>query len=270
MASDEQRTILELHPAEMAQSATGLIPAVAWHACGIEVGGAGPVAHKTAALPLAPAQLVMHMTAHHQGQGPVAADGADRQGQVLVAPVAGWLFPVAAAEIRHLAAQTGRGAVGQQQQGQGRVGLCSGSTDAGCRLIKAEGAIHRLNGLGEMEATAGAAGPGSHHRQPGGVQLAQTPAAVQRAQQIELALQGAATAIPARVVVAEDAGQGQVQGRKALGDAGLAVAQIPHHQQGIGLEQPQHLLIAGVPLAVQITGDGETQRRPGGWTQTDA
>jgi hypothetical protein len=83
------------------------------------------------------------------------------------------------------------------------------------------------------------------------------------AQQIQLAAQGVAGGVAAGVVVAEDAGGGQGQPRQAGGDALLAVAEVAHHQQGIGGDQLQQGLVAGIPLAVQITGDRDLDRPAG-------
>jgi hypothetical protein len=86
----------------------------------------------------------------------------------------------------------------------------------------------------------------------------------------ELAAQGEATGIAPGVVVAEDAGQGQIEARQALGNGGLPVAEITHHQQGVGLEPAEQVLVVVIPLAVQVAGDGEAQHRPGRGAQRHA
>jgi hypothetical protein len=76
---------------------------------------------------------------------------------------------------------------------------------------------------------------------------------------IQLALQGAATGIAPGVMVAQNAGHRQSQLSQSGGDAGLTIAQITHHQQRIWSEMFKQLLIAAIPLAMQITGNGDAE-----------
>jgi len=74
-----------------------------------------------------------------------------------------------------------------------------------------------------------------------------------------LRLKGAAAGITTGVVVAQDAGQGQGQPRETLGDGLLAVAEVADDQQGVRLDLGQNLLIQAIPLAMQISGDGNAE-----------
>jgi len=116
-----------------------------------------------------------------------------------------------------------------------------------------------------MEAASSTGGPSPHHRKTRGAELPQGPAAVQITQQIQLPSKGAAAWIAAGVVVAEDAGERQIQLRQARRDTGLAIAEVTHHQQRIGCKLLEELLINAVPLPMQISGDGDAEL-----CQTDA
>jgi hypothetical protein len=84
-------------------------------------------------------------------------------------------------------------------------------------------------------------------------------------QGIELTLQGAATGVTTGVVIAKHAGQREGEPRQASGNAGLAIAEVSHHQQRIWRQQLEQLLVNAVPLPVQISGDGDAEL-----CQTDA
>jgi hypothetical protein len=75
----------------------------------------------------------------------------------------------------------------------------------------------------------------------------------------QLALQGATAGITAGVVVAEHAGQRQLQPRQPGRNLLLAVAEIAHHQERIGSNQLKQAFIGGIPLAVEISGDGNAE-----------
>jgi hypothetical protein len=79
------------------------------------------------------------------------------------------------------------------------------------------------------------------------------------AQEGQLALQRAATGIAAGVVVAKHTGHRQGQATEAGRNQLLAIAEVAHHHQGIGPQQIQELLIETIPLAVEITGNGDLQ-----------
>ena len=79
------------------------------------------------------------------------------------------------------------------------------------------------------------------------------------AQQIDLTPEHPAAAVLAGIVVADDAGQWQIQIGQQARDAAVAIAEIAHQQQSVGLDPLQHAVIAQVPLVVQIAGDGEVQ-----------
>jgi hypothetical protein len=109
---------LQLHPAEVAQLPALAITAVTGHTGRIQIKGAGAVGAKGAAQAIAALEGVVHVAEHHQRQRPPDTDLTDRQGQVLIAPVAGVLLPVTAAGIGRLAAQARGAAVGQQHERQ--------------------------------------------------------------------------------------------------------------------------------------------------------
>ena len=179
---------------------------MARHAGGIQVDGSLAIGGQGAAVPLAPLQGMVHVAENHQRYRPLATDPFNRQGQVLIAPVTGLLLPVAATGIGGFTAQAGWTAMGQQHQGQGWIGRQGGCGYALGGVMQAEGAKGGEHRLGEMKAATGTGRPGTHHRQPGGAQFPQLPAAVQLRQGVDLHPEGATTGIFAGVVVAEDAG----------------------------------------------------------------
>jgi len=106
---------------------------------------------------------------------------------------------------------------------------------------------------------AGTGGSSTDHGEPGWVQLPQAPAAMEIAQQVQLTLQGATAGIATGVVVPENAGHWQAQARQPLGDQLLAVAQVTDHQEGVWRKCRQDLFIQTIPLAMQISGDGNAE-----------
>ena len=121
MADFSELAVAQLHPAEVAQGHALLVVAVAGNEGGIEIGGAGAITAKAEPLPLASLELVMHVAEHHQRQRALPANAIDRQGQILITPVAGRCLPVAAAGIVRGAAEAAGPAMGEQDQRQGRI-----------------------------------------------------------------------------------------------------------------------------------------------------
>lgn len=111
---------------------------------------------------------MVHVPEDHQRHGALGADLLDRLGQVLVAPVAGGRFPVAAAGIAGLAAEATRTAVGKQNEGQTRVGRKGRCSDAPSRLSQFDRTPERLYRFGEVVAATGAARPSTHNGKAGG------------------------------------------------------------------------------------------------------
>lgn len=259
MADLLQLSIPQLHPAEVTQRPPLIIVAVARHKGGVQIGGAGPIHAVAEAITLPAFKAVVHVAEHHQWQWALSPDLIDGQSEVLITPIAGGRLPIAAAGIGCGAAEATGAAVGQKDQRQSGIGIEGGGADPGRRILQAHWPEHSLSSLALMKPAAGTGGPCPHHRQPGGMQLPQAPATVAGPEGIDLTLQSAAAGIAARVVIAEDAGHRQRQGRQARGDAQLTIAEITHHQEGIGRQQIQQLLIAAVPLPVQITGDGDAK-----------
>ena len=266
MAGTDQFHTRQLHPAEVTQGLARPIGAMAGHAGCIEVGGSRPVTAKALALPLAAAQGVVHVAKHHQRHRPLAADLLDCQGQVKVTPVTGGGLPVAAAGGAGVAAEPGGTTVSHQHQGP--VGWCGsgGDSDPISRLLKAHRSEGCLGRPGQVETTTGGAGPATHHGKFGLVEATQGPTAVQFPQQVNLALKGAAGVVFAGVVVTQNAGHGQGQLAQEGWDALLAVAEVTHHEQGIGLQQLQQGMVAVVPGPMQVTGNGDAERfHPAGY-----
>jgi hypothetical protein len=58
-------------------------------------------------------------------------------------------------------------------------------------------------------------------------------------------------------MVAEHTGHRQGQLGQGAGNAHVAVAEVAHHEQAIGSQPPQQLLVASIPLIVEIPGDGQ-------------
>ena len=60
-------------------------------------------------------------------------------------------------------------------------------------------------------------------------------------------------------MVPENAGHWQAQARQPLGDQLLAVAQVTDHQEGVWRQCVQDLFIQTIPLAMQVSGDGNAE-----------
>ena len=266
MAGTDQFHTRQLHPAEVTQGLARPIGAMAGHAGGIEVGGSRPITAKALALPLAAAQGVVHVAKHHQRHRPLAADLLDCQGQVKVTPVTGGGLPVAAAGGAGVAAEPGGATVSHQHQGPVGWSGGGGDSDPISRLLQAHRSEGCLGRPGQVETTTGGAGPATHHGKFGLVEATQGPTAVQFPQQVNLALKGAAGVVFAGVVVTQNAGHGQGQLAQEGWDALLAVAEVTHHEQGIGLQQLQQGMVAVVPGPMQVTGNGDAERfHPAGY-----
>jgi hypothetical protein len=76
-------------------------------------------------------------------------------------------------------------------------------------------------------------------------------------QQPQLAAETFPGGIVAGIMVTEHAGHRQRQLGQGAGNAHVAVAEVAHHEQAIGSQPPQQLLIAPIPLIVKIPGDGQ-------------
>ena len=266
MAGTDQFHTRQLHPAEVTQGLARPIGAMAGHAGGIEVGGSRPITAEALALPLAAAQGVVHVAKHHQRHRPLAADLLDCQGQVKVTPVTGGGLPVAAAGGAGVAAEPGGATVSHQHQGPVGWSGGGGDSDPISRLLQAHRSEGCLGRPGQVETTTGGAGPATHHGKFGLVEATQGPTAVQFPQQVNLALKGAAGVVLAGVVVTQNAGHGQGQLAQEGWDALLAVAEVTHHEQGIGLQQLQQGMVAVVPGPMQVTGNGDAERfHPAGY-----
>ena len=266
MAGTDQFHTRQLHPAEVTQGLARPIGAMAGHAGGIEVGGSRPITAKALALPLAAAKSVVHVAKHHQRHRPLAADLLDGQGQVEVTPVTGGGLPVAAAGGAGVAAEPGGTTVSHQHQGPVGWGGSGGDSDPISRLLQAHRSEGCLGRTGQVETTTGGAGPATHHGKFGLVEATQGPTAVQFPQQVNLALKGAAGVVLAGVVVTQNTGHGEGQLAQEGWDALLAVAEVTHHEQGIGLQQLQQGMVAVVPGPMQVTGNGDAERfHPAGY-----
>ena len=265
MADAPGQPVPQRHPAEVTQLAAARVTAVARYAGAVEVGGALVIAHEAAPLATVGPQGVVHVAENHQRHRPAAADLLDRQGEVLVAPVAGGALPVAAAGIGGAAAEPGRPGVGQQHQRQRRISGQGCAGDAVGRFLLAHRSVDRTHRPRQMEAAAGRARAPPHHRQPGGPQFAQGPAAVVIRQHGQLLAQAFAAGIAASVVIAGNAGQRQLQLGKQARYAGQAIAEVANQQQRIGPQPLQKVVIDPVPLVVEIAGDGEVEVGQAGW-----
>jgi hypothetical protein len=69
---------IELHPAEMVQRPAELVDTMARHAGRIQIGRAPTIDSKTTPLASPPAQGMVHVAEHHQGQPPLLLDLVDR------------------------------------------------------------------------------------------------------------------------------------------------------------------------------------------------
>ncbi len=78
-------------------------------------------------------------------------------------------------------------------------------------------------------------------------------------QQLQLLAQPLTTAIFAGVVVAGDAGDREFQLREQGGNTAVAIAEIADEQQGIGPDQIQQQMVGGIPLVMEVAGDGDVE-----------
>jgi len=266
MAGTDQFHTRQLHPAEVTQGLARPIGAMAGHAGGIEVSGSRPITAEALALPLAAAQGVVHVAKYHQGHRALATDLLDCQGKIEVTPVTGGGLPVAAAGGAGVAAEPGWTTVSHQHQGPVGWSGSGGDSDPISRLLEAHRSEGCLGRPGQVETTTGGAGPATHHGKFGLVEATQGPTAVQFPQQVDLALKGAAGVVLAGVVVTQNAGHGEGQLAQEGWDALLAVAEVTHNEQGIGLQQLQQGMVAVVPGPMQVTGNGDAERfHPAGY-----
>jgi hypothetical protein len=60
-------------------------------------------------------------------------------------------------------------------------------------------------------------------------------------------------------VIAEHTGHRQIQFAQAQGQTHIPIGQIPHHKQGIWGKIGHQTIIVVVPLAMEISGDGQLQ-----------
>ena len=141
----------KFNPTEMAQGTTSGIAAMAGHAGGIQVRRASTVAAETNPVALASPKGMVHVAKHHQGNGAMATDLLNRQGQVLVAPIHGWRFPVAAAGGRGLTTKPRWSTVAQQHQGCLWIGSHRRRTDPIDGFLQGDRPKSRQGGLGKME-----------------------------------------------------------------------------------------------------------------------
>ena len=149
--------------------------------------------------------------------------------------------------------------MGQHHQGQVRIGREGRRMDAFSGLLQADRPKDRFGSAVEVVPAASTGGPSTDDGQPRWVQLPQAPAAMEVTQEIQLTLQGATAGITTGVVVPEDAGHRQAQARQPLGDQLLTVAQVTDHQEGVWRQCGQDLFIQTIPLAMQISGDGNAE-----------
>lgn len=249
----------ELDPAEMAYLPALVVAAMARNTGGIEVSDPTSIPVEGDPLALGTAQGVMHMSEDHQRQRSLPLDSPHRQGQILVAPVAGGSLPVATAEITGIIAEPGRSAMGQQHQRQGGIRGKRGMADAIGRFLHPHRAEHRLGGPGQVMPAAGGGRAPPHHCQARGIKGAESPAAVKRSKPLDLTLQLRSGGILAGVVVAEHAGHRQGELLEQKRDPSAPLAQITHQQQGIRPEAIQKLVVRFVPEVVEVSGDGDLQ-----------
>ena len=259
MADLAELPILEANPAEVAQAAAAIVAAMAGHAGAIEIGGALFITMKALALAQKAPQGVMHVAEHHQGHGATSADLGDRQGQIAITPVAGGAFPVPTAEGAGIGAQARGPGMGQQHQGQLGIGRQGRPADAIGRLLLGHRSIDRTNSSRQGEATASGERPAADHGQTGGGELPQAPAAMELPQQLQLLAQPLATAVFTGVVVTGDAGDGELQLVQQGGNAGVTIAEIADEQQGIRPDQIQQQMVGGIPLVMEVAGDGDVE-----------
>ena len=149
--------------------------------------------------------------------------------------------------------------MGQEHHRQGRIGRQGRRRDPIHRFLHGHRTKHGQGTRVEPETATGTGRPASHYRQAGRIQAAQTPAAMAIAQQGELALQGAATGVAASVMVSQHTGHRQLEPSQPGCDQLVAIAEVADHHQGIGPKQVQELLIQPIPLAVQVSSNGDLQ-----------
>ena len=165
VAEVRQGRPLELRPGEMQQKLVAGIATAAGDAGGIEIRRATAITQQALAQTGASFELVMHVAEHHQIGNTVASDAIDGQGQILIAPVQSWDFPVTTAGAGGIRAETGGSAVGHHHQGLIRRHLGSSCRNALRRFLQRHGAVNGLNGFRQLEPATGTAGSPPHDRQ---------------------------------------------------------------------------------------------------------
>ena len=252
---------LELRPGEMHQKLVAGIATAAGDAGGIEIRRATAVTDQALTQTGASFELVMHVAEHHQIGNAVASDAIDGQGQILIAPVKSWGFPVTTAWTGGIRAETGGAAVGHHHQGLIRRHLSSSCRNALRRFLQRHGAVNGLNGFRQLEPATGTAGSPPHDRQRQGVETKPLPGAVNTIQQSELLAQHTTAAVSSTIVIAQDHRLGMGQGTDPTGQAQIAIAEIADEQNSVGAKLVQQVLILRTPGAVQISCNRETEMR---------
>jgi hypothetical protein len=77
--------------------------------------------------------------------------------------------------------------------------------------------------------------------------------------------QGAASAILGGIVVTQYAGHGQIQLSQAPRQPFIPIGKVANHQEGIGAKRLQQGYVVVVPLAMEISGNGQSQHRGFRW-----
>ena len=76
-------------------------------------------------------------------------------------------------------------------------------------------------------------------------------------QNLQLLFEAAATGVLAAVVVAEHAGQGNLNLLQHGGNALASLTEVTNHQQGIRPQTAQQLMVLVIPLVVDVPGNGQ-------------
>ena len=202
---------------------------------------------------------MVHMAKDHQIGGSLPGHAIQGKGQILITPVDRWRLPVPT---------TGTGGIGSQPRGsamshhnQGLIGgnIRSRLHDPISRGLKRHGAIHRLNGFGQVKTTSSTTRTCTNKRQGELRPLNGPPGAVKITKHGKLLLEDAATAVPPTVMVPQDHGHGEGKPRDPARQAKVSIREISDKENSIGLQGLQKLLIRIAPGAMEVTSNGKSQ-----------
>ena len=202
---------------------------------------------------------MVHMAKDHQIGGSLPGHAIQGKGQILITPVDRWRLPVPTTGTGGIGSQPRGSAVSHHNQGLIDGNIRSRLHDPISRGLKRHGAVHRLNGFGQVKTTSSTTRTCTNKRQGELRPLDGPPGAVKITKHGKLLLEDAATAVPPTVMVPQDHGHGEGKPRDPARQAKVSIGEIADKENSIGLKDLQELLIRITPGAMQVTSNGKSQ-----------